>query len=149
MTSVSDVLSTPQSDLFRDRLNALFQWAGAPDLAFRKNFAVREQFDFDDFLYGFEPAPFDSRERPEVVVAVLAPALTEIYGFDPVYLGPFEKSRYQTFIERQLGESYADKLSLVAESMVWFSLDGRWAAYGSRGSEMVMLGTDGDGLDQE
>ena len=70
---------------------------------------------------------------------VLNPNLEAMYGLNPTYFGLFERTSYSAYVERQLGQTVADKLALVAEELVWFSMDKSWAAFGSRELGTVVI----------
>lgn len=99
-----------------------------------------EFFDFDDFLYDFDPKKMGLKtDLGRVVVAVLAPPIKSLYGKEVFYCRRFDTESYAQFIESSLSSCIADKVALIAEEIVWYSPNFDWAAYGSREKEQVAL----------
>ena len=121
--------------------NSIADGAKENIVAIRSDFRAAREFEFDEFLYGFDPTAMGFGSVSETcAVAVLHPNLMRLYGRDPVYLGYFDRDQYDEFIEQQLKENIADKLALVSDEVVWLSGGLNWIAYGSRPLDRVILG---------
>jgi hypothetical protein len=141
VTFASFTLSADQYSEVMSAKEKLFSGDDPSYSTFKDNFDPVAEFGFDEFLYDFDPKAMGIEfEKKIVVVMVLRPNLENIYGCDAVYCAPFDRQRYRAFLEQKLANSVADKLSLVADDVIWFCLNVDWAAYGSRDHDLVLLG---------
>lgn len=118
-----------------------------PGGIFTRKYASYSVFEFDKFMYELTDNPFQfslGAYGGSFCVEVVGgdrEMIKSAYAFDPIRRCDFFSACYKEFLFSEL-KSGAHRIELLADQLLWFDLDERWGAYGSRDLGLVLLGAE-------